>query len=73
VSNKIFTQALGKALHRPTILPLPIWILKMIYGEAASVLIDSKEIYPQRLIEMGFVFHWPNIEEALEKIVNENI
>jgi uncharacterized protein (TIGR01777 family) len=73
VSNKIFTQALGKALHRPTILPLPIWVLKIIYDEAASVLIDSKEIYPQRLIEMGFVFHQPNIEEALEKIVHESI
>ena len=61
VSNATFTKALGQALHRPTLLPLPKVILKLMYGEASCVLIDSKEIYPKRLVDSGFDFKFYNI------------
>ena len=68
VSNSVFTKALGKVLHRPTIFPLPIFVLKLIYGEASTVLTDSKEVYPKLLQESGFEFKYPTIKEALEHI-----
>ena len=65
VSNYEFTKALGNVLHRPTILPLPIFALKLLFGEGASVLTASKEIYPKALLESGFVFKYPDIHSSL--------
>lgn len=70
VSNYAFTKALGKALHRPTILPIPEFVLRIMYGEAASVLTGSKEVYPRKILEEGYVFKYPQIETALEDIVS---
>ena len=70
VTNYIFTKALGKVLHRPTILPIPEFALRIMYGEASSVLTGSKEIYPKALLDKGFVFKYTDIEAALEGQLN---
>jgi uncharacterized protein (TIGR01777 family) len=69
VKNKEFTKALGKTLKRPTIFPLPEFILKIIFGEAATVLTGSKEIYPKSLSDSGFKFKYKNIKESLEHLL----
>ena len=69
VENASFTKALGKVLHRTTLLPLPIQVLNLIYGEASCVLTDSKEVYPQRLSDMKFDFKYPTIDDALNHIL----
>lgn len=69
VSNYTFTKALGKVLHRPTILPIPKFALQLMYGEAASVLTGSKEIYPKKLIDAGYNFKFTDVEKALEDIL----
>jgi len=65
VSNKVFTKSLGKALKRPTFLPLPEFVLKLFYGEGASILLDSKEVYPKAIEEKGFVFEYEEIDRLL--------
>ncbi len=69
VSNYTFTKALGSVLHRPTLIPVPEFALKLLFGEGASVLTDSKEVYPKALIEAGFEFLYPDIKDALEHIL----
>ena len=69
VTNYTFTKALGIALHRPTILPIPIFILRMMYGEAAAVLTGSKEVYPKALLDEGFEFKYSDIESALKELL----
>ena len=69
VSNYAFTKALGSVLNRPTLLPVPEFALKLIFGEGASVLTDSKEVYPKVLQEAGFVFEYADIKEALTSIL----
>ncbi len=69
VSNHTFTKALGSALRRPTLLPLPEMALRLMYGEAASVVTGSKEIYPKALLEAGFTFEHPEIKESLKHIL----
>lgn len=64
LSNREFTKILAKALHRPAFLPLPEFVLKLMYGEGASVLTDSKEVYPNALLSEGFSFDHPTLEEA---------
>ncbi len=70
VTNKNFTKALAKVLGRPAFLPVPPLALKIIYGEAASVLISSKKVFPKRLLKEGFDFKYPNIEKSLRHILN---
>jgi len=69
VTNDRFTKALGRALHRPTLLPIPVFALKIMYGEAASVLTDSKEVYPTKILESGYHFKFENIDNALIDIL----
>lgn len=71
VSNYAFTKALGAVLRRPTIFPLPIFVLKVIFGDASIVLSGSKEIYPKALSEAGFVFKYATISSSLEHILKQ--
>ncbi|MFT7860303.1 MAG: TIGR01777 family oxidoreductase [Sulfurimonas sp.] len=69
VSNYEYTKTLGSVLHRPTLIPLPEFVLKIIYGEAATVFTGSKEIHPKALLESGYVFKYPTIKESLEHLL----
>jgi uncharacterized protein (TIGR01777 family) len=69
VSNHTFTKTLGRLLHRPTLLPIPHFALRLMYAEAASVLIDSKEVYPKALQKAGFIFAYEEINTALQEIL----
>lgn len=69
VTNYVLTKTLGRVLHRPTILPIPEFVLHMMYGEASSVLTGSKEIYPTALEQKGFVFKYTDIETSLNHLL----
>ncbi len=66
VTNAHFTKALGQALHRPTIVPLPAFAVKGLLGEMGkTLLLDSVRAIPQRLIDSGFVFDTPHLLDTL--------
>ena len=66
ITNRDFTQALGRALHRPTILAMPSPVLRVLFGEIAdAVLLASVQAYPRKLIESGYQFLLPKIDAAL--------
>lgn len=65
VSNYQFTKALGSALHRPTIFPVPEIALKVMFGEMSSIILDSQAVKSDKLASLGFQFKYPKIEEAL--------
>ncbi len=69
LTNFRFTKMLGKVLHRPTFLPVPAFVIKMLFGEGATVLLDSKEAYPKALLEKGFTFTYGDLESSLRKIL----
>jgi NAD dependent epimerase/dehydratase family enzyme len=46
-----------------------LFVLKLLFGEGVAVVLDSKEIYPSRLTEHGFVFEYEKFEDALNEIV----
>jgi uncharacterized protein (TIGR01777 family) len=70
VNNYTFTKTLGNVLHRPTILPIPEFVLRIMYGEASSVLTGSKEVYPMAMQEKGFVFEYEEIEASLKHLLS---
>lgn len=70
-NNINFTKAMGKALHRPTLIPVPAFALRTIYGKAARIMINGEKVYPARLLNDGFVFKFATIEQAVENIIEE--
>lgn len=72
VNNFDFTKALGNALHRPTLFPVPALPLKIAFGEMSGVILDSQEVIPARLNEKGFAFRFPDIRSCLNHIFNRN-
>ena len=66
VTNREFTKALGAALSRPTILPLPAALARLAFGPMADeMLLSSTRVQPVRLQEAGFEFRHPDIETAM--------
>lgn len=68
VTNAEFTRALGRMLRRPTILSVPGPILKLVLGEAASMLLGGQRCLPGRLCEVGFAFNHPTLDSALASL-----
>ena len=66
VSNAGFTRALGRALRRPTLFPVPAPLLKLALGEMATLLLDGQRVLPQRLRQAGFEFRHPRLEPYLQ-------
>ena len=69
-TNKGLTLALGKTLKRPTILPVPEFVLKLIFSEGARVLTDGQSAIPKKLLDLGFEFKFKTIEETIENLCN---
>jgi uncharacterized protein (TIGR01777 family) len=65
VTNKEFSKALGRALHRPAFLPLPGFMLRLRLGEVAEVLVTGQRVLPQRALALGYAFKFPTIDGAL--------
>jgi uncharacterized protein (TIGR01777 family) len=68
VTNREFTRALAEAVHRPAILPVPAFALRLVFGEMASVLLASQRAVPDAAQRAGFVFENPDIFAALAQI-----
>ena len=65
VTNAAFTRELGHAVHRPAVLPVPRFALRLLFGEMADeALLASSRVVPKRLIEAGYVFQYPTLSEA---------
>ena len=71
VTNAEFAQTLGKALHRPTVLPTPLLPLKLRYGSelVESLLLGSQRVVPAKLEAVNFAFTYPVLAAALEGIL----
>lgn len=68
-TNAGLTQALSRALARPAILPVPEFVLRILFGEAAQVLTSGQAVLPQRLLDRGFHFDFPTIDAAVADCV----
>lgn len=71
ISNKQFSKELARKLFRPCIFQVPAFLLKVIFGEAAILLLKSPKVVPQRLQDAGFDYLFPDIESALSEIVEK--
>lgn len=71
VTNAGFTKALGAALGRPTILPIPEFAIRLLYGEMGeTLLLQGQRMIPEKLQDAGFEFRYPKLEEALKRVLS---
>lgn len=70
IDNKTFTKTLAKFLNRPAIFTVPEFILKIVLGEASTLLLQSPQVYPQRLLNEGFTFNFPDIHSTIKEIIH---
>jgi uncharacterized protein len=71
VSNKEFSKALGKALKRPAIAPVPAFAIRILYGGMAKLVVEGQRALPRRALELGYQFRHPDLDEALQSALHE--
>lgn len=71
VTNKEFGETLGKVMERPALAPAPAFVMKTIFGEMSTVLLDGQRAIPTRLEEAGFTFKFPTLEAALRDLLKK--
>jgi len=69
-TNKDFSKALGRALNRPAVMPLPGFVLDLKFGsEFGAVLRGGQRVIPKRTEELGYEFRYPDLNGALEDLL----
>lgn len=71
VRNRDLARALGRALHRPSFLKAPAFMLRLVMGEMAEVALTSQKMLPQKLINAGFQFTYPTLDLALGDLLRQ--
>jgi len=69
VRNKELAQWLGRILGRPAFLPAPGFMLRLVLGEFGSILLKGQRVLPQKLVQAGFQFSYPEIDRALRQVI----
>lgn len=73
VTNAELTHALGTAIGRPTVAPVPKIALKVMLGEGASMLLEGQRVLPKRLLdEFSFEFRFSEVEAALRDLLHSD-
>jgi hypothetical protein len=71
VDNKTFVKALGTTLHRPVLLPMPGFMVKLLFGEmGVELLLQGQCVIPQTLQQNGFRFEFPSLARALDDLLS---
>lgn len=72
VTNQDFTTVLGKVLQRPTLIPVPEFAVRLMFGEMGdNLLLQGNRVIPRKLEQMGFRFEFPDLEAALTHVLKD--
>ncbi len=71
VRNADFAKALGRAVHRPAILPTPAFAIRLAFGQGATIVTEGQRVLPTRTQELGYKFQYPTLQAALESAVRQ--
>lgn len=68
VTNDQFGRTLAKVLNRPHWFPVPSFMMKLLFGELATLLLDGQRVIPQVMLDHGFTFRYPTLATALHQL-----
>ena len=69
VTNHEFSQTLASVLHRPALLPMPAFMLKLLLGEMSELLLTGQRVIPTNLVKAGFRFNFSTLKPALQDVL----
>ena len=69
VDNQNFCKTLASALNRPCLFPMPEFVLRIMFGESADLLVYGQNVVPQKLLASGFEFKYPELQQAFEAVL----
>lgn len=69
LTNRDFSRELGRALRRPSFAPAPGFVLRLVLGEMATMLLTGQRVVPRRLLAAGYTFRHPTAERALADLL----
>jgi NAD dependent epimerase/dehydratase family enzyme len=64
-----FCRTLGEVIQRPSWLPVPKFVLELLLGEAAQVLVEGQKVIPQKAMQGGYTFLYPTAKQALKNLL----
>lgn len=73
VTNEVFSQTAARVLNRPNWFPVPAFLLKIIFGEMATLLLDGQKVLPSVALENGFQFKYSRLNEALSALLKNSM
>lgn len=69
VTNDAFGKAVAAAMGRPHWFPVPAFLMKAIFGELSTLLLDGQRVIPRQALQSGFQFQYPTIDKATQQLV----
>jgi uncharacterized protein len=69
LTNRQFATVLGRVMGRPSLLPVPAFVFRLLFGEMATVILDGQRAVPDRLLQLGFMFQYPTAAAALRNLL----
>ncbi|MFE5317419.1 TIGR01777 family oxidoreductase [Paenibacillus sp. NPDC056579] len=71
VTNDEFGRTLGKVLHRPHLFPVPGFVMKLLFGELSTLILEGQKVFPYLATEYEFHYQFPYIDMALQDLVGK--
>lgn len=71
ITNAGFSKVLGRVMKRPSFLPVPGFVLRLIFGQVATVVLDGQRVLPKRLLEAGYTFAFTQAEQAVRDLLGK--
>jgi uncharacterized protein (TIGR01777 family) len=72
VTNKAFSKALGRALHRPAFAPVPAFAIQLLYGDMSEIVTKGQNAVPRRTLQLGYAYEHPELDEALRSALRSD-
>jgi hypothetical protein len=69
VRNRELAAAIGRALHRPSLLPVPAAALRLVFGEMGSVVTSGQRVLPRKALDGGYRFRFNTVDPALSALL----
>jgi uncharacterized protein (TIGR01777 family) len=72
VTNDEFGKTIGKVIHRPHYFKIPGFAMRLALGEVSMMVLEGQTVIPQKLIEAGFEFEFPTLDDALRDLLSKS-
>jgi NAD dependent epimerase/dehydratase family enzyme len=70
MTNREFSRIAGSVMHRPAFFSVPAFVIRTLFGEMSTVILDGQRVSSTKLRNLGFSYRFPDIESALKDLIS---